>query len=140
MNEEQAREVTIAILDEFEELLAAKGIKVPSEDREGVPGEARLCGEEKSRLKEAIAGLLLEHTHVAMTDHDVGDASHPLRQLAIAILDEFEELLAAKGIKVPSDDREGREEEACLYGCEYYELEDAVTDILVEEVGRGGRR
>ncbi len=56
------------------------------------------------------------------------------RDIAIQILDEFEELLAAKGIKVPSDDREGRKEEACLYGSEYYELEDAVTGILVEMV------
>ena len=36
---------------------------------------------------------------------------------------------------IPSDDREGREEEACLYGTEYYELEDAVVGILVEETG-----
>ena len=35
MNEEKAREIAIRILDEFEELLAAKGIMVPSEDREG---------------------------------------------------------------------------------------------------------
>ena len=55
------------------------------------------------------------------------------REIAIRVLDEFEELLAEKGIMVPSDDREGREEEACLYGCEYYELEDAIVDILVEE-------
>ena len=60
------------------------------------------------------------------------------REIAIQILDEFEELLAAKGIVVPSDDREGREEEACFYGTEYYELEDVVTDIPVEEVGGEG--
>ena len=53
------------------------------------------------------------------------------REIAIEILDEFEELLAAKGIKIPSDDREsGGENEACLYGSEYYELEDAIADIL----------
>lgn len=33
MNEENAREITIRILDEFEELLAAKGVMVPSDDR-----------------------------------------------------------------------------------------------------------
>ena len=60
------------------------------------------------------------------------------REIAIQILDEFEELLAAKGIKIPSDDREGREEEACLYGTENYEMEDAVVGILVEEVGGDG--
>jgi hypothetical protein len=36
------------------------------------------------------------------------------RELAIAIIDEFEELLAEHGIMVPSEDREGREEEACI--------------------------
>ena len=60
------------------------------------------------------------------------------REIAIAILDEFEELLAAKGVKVPSEDREGGDEEACLYGEEYYELEDAVVGVLMEEVGGDG--
>ena len=43
--------------------------------------------------------------------------------------------MAAKGIMIRSQDREGREEEACLYGTEYYELEDAVTGILVGQTG-----
>ena len=55
------------------------------------------------------------------------------RRIAIEVLDEFEELLDEKGILIPSDDREGREEEACLYGTEYYRLEDTITDMLVEE-------
>ena len=46
-------------------------------------------------------------------------------------------MLAAKGIVVPSDDREGGEEEACLYGTEYYELEDAVVGVLMEEASSG---
>ena len=60
------------------------------------------------------------------------------REIAIRVLDEFEELLAEKGIKIPSDDREGREEEACLYGSAYYELEDAVVGVLMEELGGDG--
>ena len=35
MNEAKAREIAIAILDEFEELLAAKGVMIPSEDQKG---------------------------------------------------------------------------------------------------------
>ena len=62
------------------------------------------------------------------------------RRIAIEILDEFEELLGEKGIVIPSDDREGREEEACLYGTEYYRLEDTITDILVEETRARPRR
>ena len=52
------------------------------------------------------------------------------REIAIEIIKEFEELLGRKGIQIPSQDREGNPEEACLYGSEYYELEDGVTDIL----------
>jgi hypothetical protein len=43
--------------------------------------------------------------------------------------------LADKGIMVPSADREGRPEEACLYGSEYYALEDAVVEVVRGEVG-----
>jgi len=53
------------------------------------------------------------------------------RRLAIQILDEFEELLGRHSVKIPSADREGRKEEACIYGSQYYELEDTVTGILV---------
>ena len=55
------------------------------------------------------------------------------RRLAIEILDEFEELLEGHGLKIPSPDREGRKEEACIYGSEYYELEDTITDLLVRQ-------
>ena len=59
------------------------------------------------------------------------------REIAIEILGEFEELLARKGIKIPSDDREsGHKNEACLYGSEYYELEDGITEILKKSKNR----
>ena len=59
------------------------------------------------------------------------------RAPAIRILHELENLQAEKGIKVLSEDREGREKEAYLYDCEYHELEDAATDIPVERVAAG---
>ena len=37
------------------------------------------------------------------------------RELAFAIIGEFEELLAEHNIMIPSRDREGRPEEACIY-------------------------
>ena len=52
------------------------------------------------------------------------------RETAIVILAEFEELLAKKGIKIPSEDRTGEKEEACLYGVEYYTIEDRITEIF----------
>ncbi len=51
--------------------------------------------------------------------------------VAIRIPDEFGELLNEKNVTIPSSDREGRE--ARLYGSECYSLEDAITNILVEE-------
>ena len=52
------------------------------------------------------------------------------REMSIQILDKFEKLLDRKGIKIPSEDRETKPEQACLYGSEYDELEDFITDIL----------
>lgn len=53
------------------------------------------------------------------------------RKFAFEIVEAFEELLESKNIMVPSDDREGGPEEASLYGCEYYDLVDTVTEMLV---------
>lgn len=52
------------------------------------------------------------------------------KEYANAILDCFEELLDEKGIDIPSDDREGNEDEARIYGIEYYDLEDKVIGLL----------
>ena len=52
------------------------------------------------------------------------------RGIAIMILDIFEGMLNDKGIIIPDEDREGDEDEACLYGNTYYELEDEITELL----------
>lgn len=52
------------------------------------------------------------------------------RKLANNIIDKFEELLQKHNIKLPSDERTGEETEACIFGKEYYELEDIITEIL----------
>jgi hypothetical protein len=54
--------------------------------------------------------------------------------------DELEELLAENDIPVPSRDREGGEEEACLYGAEYCALEDGVVGVVMEEYDGGSQR
>jgi hypothetical protein len=140
MKEEKARTVALQIRDEFEELLDEKNIAIPSDDREGDPDEARLYGAENARIVEAIFGLLMEHYDESDCTDDSWDASHPYRELAILICDEFEELLAEKDIMIDSSDREGRPEEACLYGSEYYALEDAIVEILVDAAREKGRR
>ena len=54
------------------------------------------------------------------------------RGIAITILDMFEDMLADKGIVIPDVAREGNEDEACLYGKTYYDLEDKITELLCE--------
>jgi len=56
-----------------------------------------------------------------------------VRKLAIGVIDIFEELLDKKGIKIPSEDRDGNEEEACIYGEEYCNLEDTIVEFLNKE-------
>jgi len=57
------------------------------------------------------------------------------RSVAAVIIDEFEQLLADHDIVIPYEDREGEPEEACIYGEEYYNLEDSITAIICEEFG-----
>lgn len=56
------------------------------------------------------------------------------RGIAIMILDIFEDMLEEKGIEIPDECREGSEDEACLYGATYYELEDQITELLCEYI------
>lgn len=139
MDDERFREVAIRILDEFEELLEEHDITIPSADREGRPEEACLYGEEYWRLEDNIVEILMERWNAKMDGEDADDASSEVRQLAIRICDEFEELLAEKNIVIPSTDRTGEPEEACLYGSEYYQLEDAIVAILLEADRERGR-
>lgn len=52
------------------------------------------------------------------------------RECAGEILDKFEELLAKNDIKIPNNDREGGKDEACIFGRDYYDLEDSIVEIL----------
>ena len=56
------------------------------------------------------------------------------RGIAIMILDIFEGMLDEKGIVIPDEDREGDEDEACLYGSTYYDLEDQITELLCDYI------
>lgn len=52
------------------------------------------------------------------------------KEKAIEIINEFEKLLNMKDIKIPNRDREGNEDEACIYGRDYYKLEESIIEIL----------
>ena len=58
-----------------------------------------------------------------------------IREVAIEILDEFEDFLQEKGIEIINRERDEYEadegtEKAILFGSEYYALEDKIADIL----------
>ena len=52
------------------------------------------------------------------------------REIAIKILDKFENFLEENNIVIPSEEREENEDESCIYGTKYYDLEDSIIDIL----------
>lgn len=58
------------------------------------------------------------------------------RELAARIVDLFDDLLYQKGIEVPCEDaneqaeRHEGENEACLYGMEYWTLVDKIEEML----------
>lgn len=59
------------------------------------------------------------------------------RSLVGEMLDLVEHLLDEKDITIPSDDREGDEDEARLYGMEYAGLLDGFEGILNEQYPQG---
>mgnify|MGYP000737101459 FL=1 len=54
------------------------------------------------------------------------------REVAIKIIELFEELLEKYEIQIPSEDRENNPDEASIFGTNYYNLEDGITKILEE--------
>lgn len=55
-----------------------------------------------------------------------------IKQYGVKICDIFESLLDEHDITIPSDDREGDENEARLYGKEYYDTEDSINSVLTD--------
>lgn len=52
------------------------------------------------------------------------------REITIEILNEFEEILSKNNMQIPNREREGNEDEACIYGTTYYDLENTILEIL----------
>jgi len=62
------------------------------------------------------------------------------KEIAIAILDVFENFLDEKNIQIPNVDRDEYEQEsqttgAILFGSDYYRLEEDIKNILGETYG-----
>jgi len=56
-----------------------------------------------------------------------------IRQMAIDIIDMFEDLLEKHNINIPDEERDGHEGEANIYGITYFELEDEITAYLKDK-------
>lgn len=52
------------------------------------------------------------------------------RQLAIEIIEKFENLLEKHNIQLPNEERQQDQSEACIYGRDYFDLEDEITELL----------
>lgn len=56
--------------------------------------------------------------------------SDKAKEVAADIINQFEHLLSKNNIIIPNEDREGNNDEACIYGKDYYDLEDYIIDVL----------
>ena len=63
-----------------------------------------------------------------------GVIEEKLKGIAFAILQEFEDLLQDYNMKIPDTCRAEEDNEACLFGENYYLLEDKIVEILKQNV------
>lgn len=56
--------------------------------------------------------------------------SNKIKNVAVDIINQFEHLLSKNNIIIPNEDREGNNDEACIYGKDYYDLENYIINVL----------
>lgn len=57
------------------------------------------------------------------------------RELAIDIINEFEELLKKYDLEIPNEEKENSQR-SCIYGTDYFDLEDKITELLERRVNK----
>lgn len=67
-------------------------------------------------------------------DNIIKPISFDKKEVAILILEQFENVLDKNDITIPDNERKGDEDESRIYGETYYQLEDTIVDILTEYV------
>lgn len=91
---------------------------------------------EYSMISEDDEGIVMEYLddyyQSIRPNRFIENGKFKVRQFSASICDVFEYLLREYDIYIPSEDREGEEDEACLYGDEYSIVEDGVTKVLVK--------
>ena len=55
------------------------------------------------------------------------------RELAVLIIEKFEDFLDEKGIVIPNEEKAEDDAASNIYGSDYYKLEDEIMDLLGEE-------
>ena len=53
-----------------------------------------------------------------------------ISDITFDIIQVFENVLANHNIVIPDEDREGNEDEACIYGKTYYDIEEKIKNII----------
>ncbi len=144
-NEWYVRLISADICDFLEELLDKHDLTIPSNDREGEEGEARIYGEVYSDLEDNVTDMLAslcvtvkENPDIIINENEIdvlkpisGKNELHIRAVAVKICDLFEDLLDEHDITIPSEDREGTEDEARIFGDVYYGLEGDIEEVLV---------
>lgn len=52
------------------------------------------------------------------------------RELAVLIIEKFEDFLEEKGIVIPNKEKEEDDMASNIYGSDYYKLEDGIMELL----------
>jgi hypothetical protein len=89
------------------------------------------------QVKEYLNSVINENVISKMSqlpeDDQIDIGKNEFREYAANIIDIFEDYLGDKGIVIENKEKEGNEDEANIYGEEYYNMEDAITSYLFDE-------
>lgn len=87
-------------------------------------------GDEENELSIWVDDKELEISDLYQIDIEANGGLSKERNIAIEILNKFEEMLERHDIIIPDDERENIENPANLAGGEYWDLEDTITRII----------
>lgn len=112
-------------------VISASSKKEAEEEAERMLEEEFTKEEIMAKIRDAVDYGGVKISSIVPLEEEEEEEEIKIRQISADICGLFEELLERHDIFIPDEDREGNEEEACLYGTTYYELEDDVTQILL---------
>lgn len=93
-----------------------------------------VCKDCLNNLERMHYNIPNQQMHLDNTDNEKPKEEINLREWSIPICDLMEDLLNAKDITLPNEDRLGDEGEARIYGDDYFALEDGIIQLLTDLV------